>query len=356
MYMGLNLNFNEKSIRDYYWHSCLLKRDNYILKFNGTTNSDFVSLKSTKYFLRETQQKGQCGPIDNRIIFNDTRIARGVSTSTDITDNRRCSIQALSNGAFAMSGHCQDFFDNGSMIEFNVPISNTNGDPNPSSTNDQYPMNLSSMNCRDVGREDFCIFGVSPNANTGLLPAIAQDDFLRVTELAPNLGSQITIRGYGTDDGSNNRVLQTHTGPNEGRDGDQITYKTDTTNGNSGSPILRAGNLQYSYGIHNNGGCNTDGTGANRGLSYNNSNLSDALNSFYSQDFIHADLISNSAIEDGSIFRPYNTIEEVNQRAGELNSSTTDAVLVRGTYNEDGEIILNNSMLMHAPVGDVLIK
>src|SRR5262245_58843510 len=55
-----------------------------------------------------------------------------------------------------------------------------------------------------------------------------------------------------------------------------IQYRTDTTGGNSGSPVAHGENGD-AIGIHTHGGCTTSGTGENSGTASNHSGLQAAL-------------------------------------------------------------------------------
>jgi hypothetical protein len=158
------------------------------------------------------------------------------------------------------------------VVQFNVPASNANGSLNNPPPQHQYSVDVSSKSAVDGGvGNDWGYFGVFANAGTTLTPFQAQGAAYHLA-LPPAFGGgqQIRITGYGTDSSplTANQVQQTHVGPWVGKFGFQLDYQTDTTGGNSGSPVIheQSGNV---IGVHAHGGCQTNGTGANHGTGTN---------------------------------------------------------------------------------------
>ena len=71
-------------------------------------------------------------------------------------------------------------------------------------------------------------------------------------------------------------MQQTHVGPWVTLTGSTVQYQTDTTGGNSGSPVVHEQSGD-AIGIHTHGGCTTSGTGQNSGTASNHSGLQAAL-------------------------------------------------------------------------------
>ncbi|MCK5453305.1 MAG: hypothetical protein KAJ16_03025, partial [Calditrichia bacterium] len=110
---------------------------------------------------------------------------------------------------------------------------------------------------------DWGVFAVFDNPNTGLQPMVAQGAaFIMAQYLDPD---SIRITGYGVDDGAANQTQQTHVGPDWGSSGTTMRYRTDTMGGNSGSPVIDD-STGYALGVHTHGGCNSTG-GNNNGTS-----------------------------------------------------------------------------------------
>ena len=146
---------------------------------------------------------------------------------------------------------------------------------------DQYPVDPASLQSnggQGVGN-DWAVFGCFPNANTGLTAASAQGATFTLAGSIPGTGGQsIRITGHGTDfsPASYNQVQQTHVGPFVNNGGTALGYVTDTTGGNSGSPVIHEQTGQ-AIGIHTHGGCNSGG-GNNWGTQITRSDLQAAIN------------------------------------------------------------------------------
>ncbi|HEV8537725.1 MAG TPA: trypsin-like peptidase domain-containing protein [Bacteroidota bacterium] len=197
----------------------------------------------------------QCGPTDDRVASDNPRVGRLL--------DRGCTAWLIATGVLVTAGHCLTPARLVNVLEFNVPLSASDGTIKHPGPNDQYAVNISSIRYRDNGiGDDFGAFQVSPNPNTGLLPLAAQGASFQVVQ---NLGpSTIRITGYGTDDGTANQTQQSATGPNAGSSGTVMRYQTDSEGGNSGGPIIdeATGNA---VGVHTNGECALDGS--NKGTS-----------------------------------------------------------------------------------------
>jgi hypothetical protein len=138
------------------------------------------------------------------------------------------------------------------------------------------PASLQSNGGQGVGN-DWGYFGCFPNSTTGLTPFGKQ--LVRYHLANPpvfNGSESIRITGYGTDSGSSNQVQQSHSGPWATLSGTTVQYKTDTTGGNSGSPVVHEPSGD-AIGIHTHGGCSTSGSGQNSGTAKSHSGLVAAL-------------------------------------------------------------------------------
>lgn len=210
-----------------------------------------------------------CGPTDDRVLSDDARSARLLPVGCSgwmIDDCKRC---------FLTAGHCT----NVQTAQFEVPLSDPDGTINHPSPDDQYAVDPESVQASAASLgSDWRTFGCFPNPNTGMTPAEAQGAFYDL-ELPPSFvnGQTIRITGYGTDDTplTHNQVQQTHSGPRAPSGGTVLEYVTDTTGGNSGSPVIwvQGG---VAIGIHTNGGCGTSG-GTNSGTASSSPGLQQAL-------------------------------------------------------------------------------
>lgn len=212
-----------------------------------------------------------CGNLDDRTLSQDPRAARLMPvgcTSWLIDDCSNCLLTA---------GHCTG---NISVVQFNVPLSNNSGSLNQPGPEDQYPIDAGSLQSnggQGVGN-DWAYFGVFENPTTGLTAAAAQGAVFQLGAGPGNpSGQTIRITGYGTDSSppTSNQVQQTHTGPMVTSTSTTMQYATDTTGGNSGSPVIWE-ETGLAVGIHTHGGC-TSGGGQNSGTAFSNSGLQGAL-------------------------------------------------------------------------------
>jgi hypothetical protein len=311
---------------------------------------------------------------DNRVASTDVRVGR-------ITG---CTAWLNSNGSLLTAGHCADYdpdrggpllpdgiLDLGGVVEFDIPQSLANGTLVAADPNDQYPIDTSSVvwNFDGEGQglgKDWAMFRCNPNSNTGLLPHEARNSFFRMTRENPVIANTIRITGCGVDEtpagstggrNSDNRTLQTSTGPYVGEFSSGANfwhrYQVDTEGANSGSPIIWT-STGFTIGVHTNGGCNTDGSGSNSGTSFEHNPLETALQNFPGANTTYLDAVSppGSPTEDGTVFRPFNTLPEAvadvvsGARILAVRGNYTQAAGNTGLLGDDGK-----SFLITAPVG-----
>jgi hypothetical protein len=219
-------------------------------------------------------ERSICGDTDDRELSEDPRGGRlmPIGCSAWLIDDE--------NNCFLTAGHCTG---SGSQImEFNVPLSDGSGGVRHPGPEDQYPIDPASMQSnggQGVGN-DWAYFGCFPNTETGLTAYEAQgDSYILAAEAPPVSGQTIRITGYGTTSfpvpPEWNQVQKTHTGPYTSSTGTTVQYATDTTGGNSGSPVINE-DTGEAIGIHTHGGCGPGG-GANSGTGIHHPALQDAL-------------------------------------------------------------------------------
>ncbi|MEW6197290.1 MAG: hypothetical protein AB1601_01305 [Planctomycetota bacterium] len=205
-----------------------------------------------------------CGPTDDRVLSYDKRAGRlqpGGCTAWMIDDCTHC---------FLTAGHCSS---GNNIVEFNVPLSSPSGSLNHPGPEDQYaidPASMQSNGGQGVGN-DYAYFGCFPNSVTGKTPVQAQGEWYILTLPPPVQGQNIRITGYGTVSSpvspTWNQVQKTHVGPYATFTGTTVQYRTDTTGGNSGSPVIWE-EENKAIGIHTHGGCTSSG-GQNSGTGLN---------------------------------------------------------------------------------------
>lgn len=204
-----------------------------------------------------------CGT-DNRVASTDRRVGRLVPVG--------CTAWIVGNNTFITAGHCAAA--GLSMLQFNVPASQTNGRiVNPAASN-QYAVVQSSIVFRNNGiGNDWAVFRVAANTQTGLLPRQAQGQQFALSN--NRTFANVRVTGFGTDTGVTNQTNQTHAALFRTFSGTSATYVVDTTGGNSGSPVFST-TSNTAVAIHTNGGCTATG-GANSGTSFRNATLWNAI-------------------------------------------------------------------------------
>jgi hypothetical protein len=291
---------------------------------------------------------------DDRVSSDDPRVGRLVPIG--------CTGWITSNGAHLTAGHCDDI--DMQTLEFNVPSSLPDGTIQHPGPEDQYSVDTASIVSHDDGTgqigDDWTVFTVDPNTNTGLLPVHAQGAFYRMSrDYNP---TTVRVSGYGTDDeppgstggrNADSQTLQTDSGSFlgevvEGPSDAYIEYIVDTMPASSGSPVIVHGTT-VTIGIHTNGGCDPPDFG-NTGTSFENDGLENAIQTFpVGANVMYVDKDHPVSQEDGTVFRPYDTVAE----AVTAVPSGGNILIVIGSYAE--QITINKDVTLVAPVGVVVI-
>ena len=300
-----------------------------------------------------------CGSTDDRTSTPDNREGRIVPIG--------CTAWIISNGAYLTAGHCTG--SDMTTLEFNVPASLPDGTIQHPPPEDQYPIISGSVVSHNGGLgNDWAVFDCGPNTTTGLTPVESQGNFFRVSRDVSTAGGTVRITGYGLDNippgttggyNSDSQTLQTHSGPYygevyQGPSDSYHRYEVDTMGGNSGSPIIR--DTITAIGIHTDAGCSSSG-GYNKGTSFENDSLENAINTFPGNNVRYVDNIHpGSTPRNGTVMRPYETVTEA------VNAVPSGGIvsIVRGTYSAAaGNTFIagadGKAMLFQAPVGSVII-
>ena len=214
-----------------------------------------------------------CDDVDDRELSNDPRNGRtapGGCTGWLFNDRNNCMMTA---------GHCAPSTE---TMLFNVPLSDSNGNRQFPGPEDQYAVDFSSFQSVNGGiGNDWGYFGCFPNSNTGLTAFEAQgDSYILGTPEQVQANDMIRITGFGSTsnpvDPSWNGAQKTQVGPYALFTSNELGYRTDTTGGNSGSPIILESTGE-AIGIHTHGGCGSGGSGTNFGTGTIQSGLANAL-------------------------------------------------------------------------------
>ncbi|MCG8701371.1 MAG: trypsin-like peptidase domain-containing protein, partial [Bacteroidales bacterium] len=183
---------------------------------------------------------GQCGPVDNRILSYNKAVGRLLPMT--------CTGWIINNGKIVTAGHCIRKLD--MVMEFNVPLSTSQGVKKYAKPEDQYPVNSKSIlysSNGQTGGEDWAVFSVYNNSQTGKSALEAQGKSFTVAQT--KTAKNITVIGYGRDDGKHNFVQQEATGPFGEMYDLHISYYTDMAPGVSGGPVIDAA-TGYAIGIN----------------------------------------------------------------------------------------------------------
>jgi len=223
---------------------------------------------------RPAEEDTICGPVDDRQLSNDARVARNQPTGCTSWMINDC------NHCFLTAGHCAG--SGLQVVQFNVPLSSSTGSLNHPPPSDQYAVDTASLQSnggQGIGN-DWAYFGVFDNSTTGLSPYVAQGNQAFDLINPPSVsGQNIRITGNGSTSAPVSPtwylVQKTHSGPYFSFSGTTVRYTTDTTGGNSGSPVILDG-TNNAIGIHTHGGCTSTG-GSNAGTGANHSALQNAL-------------------------------------------------------------------------------
>jgi V8-like Glu-specific endopeptidase len=267
---------NQRQVREWRNTSAYFNGDAVLLEvlaFPGTGDS-VVRMSEVTAGLPPVGEDSICGPTDDRELSEDPRAARLLPigcTGWMINDCSHC---------FLTAGHCTSPMD---TVQFNVPLSTSGGGLRHPGPEDQYSVDLTSLqsNGGQGTGNDWGYFGVFANSTTGMTPFEKQGATYEIPEVAPSVTSPpqpIRVTGYGTVSlpvpGAWNQAQKTHVGPYWNKTGTHLQYQTDTTGGNSGSPVIDD-STGMAIGIHTHGGCGT--TSGNSGTAIEHSGLQAAL-------------------------------------------------------------------------------
>lgn len=224
-----------------------------------------------------------CGG-DDRTDSSDRRIGRIMPIG--------CTGWLIGDDLALTAGHCHSG-TRMNILEFQVPKSSGAGLTRPAHPNDQYPILKTTIRSEDGGYgNDWAVFRLGPNSNTGMLPGVAQGSVFKLSKnrrptaiaRVTGFGVDNTPRGNAGDRNKDNQTQQTENGGGSANvryygtpsSGAYFRHNVDTTGGNSGSPVESEG---VAFAIHTHAGC---GNGGNHGTALDNEDVRAAINEFVS--------------------------------------------------------------------------
>ena len=236
------------------------------------TSGNVVELGDVLAGTVPTVPETQCGPTDDRVPSDEPERARllNIGCTAWMYNEESC---------FATAGHCVSSPGAVNIVEFNVPLSDPNGSINHPGPEDQYAVDKSEIPANNGGvGNDWGIFRVFPNTETGLMPFEAQGAHLELATENPPVDDEVNIVGYGVDQGTANQTQQISFGPITTSTTTVMQYRADTEGGNSGSGVVWE-TTGEAVAIHTHGGCTTGG-GANQGTAISHPALQAAIENF----------------------------------------------------------------------------
>ncbi len=202
--------------------------------------------------------------IDDRVPSQDPRASRLLSFHVPSGMVGICTAFLIDQcpNCFMSAGHCIAFADLEDpdfppIVEFNVPLSDTDGSINHPGPEDQYcvdPLSAQFQLNTVFSGHDWCCFAAFNNSMTHLSPLTAQGTSYHLADIVPEpqpLGTMVRVTGYGLNTSlpELTATQQTDTGTYEELDGTDLRSDVDTRGGNSGSAIEDT-LQQLVYGIH----------------------------------------------------------------------------------------------------------
>ena len=168
----------------------------------------FVLMQTS--FASIASEKSICGPIDDRRPSFNPSIGRVLRPG----DRNGCSITLIGKSCAISAGHCHERLDH---VEFNVPLSDSEGKIRPSDPSDIYPVDKESIVFEYNGKgRDWSVFRLKKNAFTTNFPG-ERFGTIEVSSELPELGEQIQLFSYGSDktpgELERNYVQQMSSGP-----------------------------------------------------------------------------------------------------------------------------------------------
>lgn len=211
-----------------------------------------------------------CGTTDDRVPSNDPRQGREWPIG--------CTSWLINATTFLSAGHCNS--GSPQQVHFNCPLSSASGTPQLPPPSDQYAIDTSTLRSLNSGiGADWAVVSAVRNSNTGLYPGQKQGFWYNLGPVPSPAGNHIRITGYGTTSfpisPTWNQAQKTHVGTFTGASSTSLQYRTDSTGGNSGSPVIHeeTGNA---IGIHTHAGCSVGG-GSNNGTRIDRADLVNAI-------------------------------------------------------------------------------
>ena len=271
-----------------------------------------------------------------------------------------CTAWVTSSGALVSAGHCR--YNSGVLrmvgVEFNSPVSTPDGVPQHPHPDHQYAVDQSSVidsGPYSVSGNDWMVFKVHPNSNTGLLPAQAQESFYRISRnITLHENDLVTVIGHGVTEQLNElyKAQKDRTKPFISKSSVFPTFRVLTTvsGGDSGGPII-----DESSGLVI--GITTHGTGSDldvllcpaTGQRFDHAPLASALNNILGEGTVFVDNGYPNSASTGTFLDPVSSVFE----GISLSGSGGSVAITEGSYSEVG--VIDSAVKLFATSGNVRI-
>ena len=202
-----------------------------------------------------SNDKSICGPFDDRRPSFNPSVGRVLRPG----DKNGCSITLVGKTCAITAGHCNERLE---MVEFNVPLSDSEGKIRPSDASDVYLVDKKSIVFQYEGKgNDWSVFRMKKNNYSNAYPG-ERFGYIQLADEIPDTGDQVFVYSYGSDatDGEleRNYIQQVSAGPVLNVEDTFIRYTADTRGGSSGASVIGVANGKI-YGIHTHGWCDEEG-------------------------------------------------------------------------------------------------
>ena len=217
--------------------------------------------------------KSICGPFDDRRPSFNPSIGRVLRPG----DKNGCSVTLIGKSCVISAGHCHERLY---QVEFNVPLSDQEGNIRPSDESDIYPVDQDSIAFEYEGKgKDWSVFRLKKNKFTNSHPG-ERLGYLEIETDLPKLGDQVKLFSYGSDktegELERNYIQQISAGPILSIEETFITYTADTRGGSSGASVvhIKSGRI---IGVHTHGRCSESGGYNSATFIHGNERLKNAI-------------------------------------------------------------------------------
>ncbi len=179
--------------------------------------------------------------VNNRTPSDDPAVGR---LRDPANGNAEATAWIAANGYLVTAGHVAYLWQlvsnrSEQVLQFDVPNSQSDGTMVDPPEQDQYYINqwIWYADSTTLTGDDWAVFSVHPNSETGLYPIQAQQSYYEVEQ--NDTCSALRVTGYGNAGANSlNDTQQSATGADAGSSGQLLRYSVYISSGSSGSPVI----------------------------------------------------------------------------------------------------------------------